>query len=168
MEYQCSWVYSVLTGRDSDVRCLGIVGVWCLYCVGGVVSVPVAFIVGECAHYSGGVAADCGGLCRVWGVSRHGKTVQCRCDNVAVVAILKLGKSKHPLVMHLMRCLFFFIAYHQLFLDLVHLPGRLNDAADSLSHDNLPPLFPTASASGTVSPVPPPGHADRGVGAPNA
>ena len=36
-----------------------------------------------------------------------------------------------------MRCLFFFVAYHQLHLDLVHLPSRLNETADSLSCDSL-------------------------------
>ena len=93
--------------------------------------------------------------CAVWGVSWHGKTVQCRCDNAAVVAILRSGTSKHPLVMHLMRCLFFFVAYHQLFLDPVHLPGRLNDAADSLSRDNLPLFLQLVPAAQCLpSPLP--------------
>ena len=75
--------------------------------------------------------------CALWGGGWQGKTVQCRCDNAAVVAILRSGTSKHALVMHLMRCLFFFTAYHQLLLEPVHLPGKQNEAADSLSRDDL-------------------------------
>ena len=81
--------------------------------------------------------------------------MQCCCDNATAVAILKSGISSHSLIMHLMRCLFFFVAYHQLFLDLVHLPGRLNEAADSLSHVNLPhclQLVPTAQCLPTSLP----------------
>ena len=76
--------------------------------------------------------------CAVWGHGWKGKTIRCRCDNAAVVAILKSGSSKDGLAMHLMRCLFFFTAYHQLCLSPEHLPGRLNTAADSLSRDDLP------------------------------
>ena len=42
----------------------------------------------------------------MWGDGWRGKTVQCWCDNAAVVANIKSGTSKHSLVMHLMRCLF--------------------------------------------------------------
>ena len=93
-----------------------------------------------------------------------GKAVQCCCDNATVVAILKSGTSRHPLVMHLMRCLF---SYHQLFPDPVHPPGRLIEAADSLSCDNLPhflQLVPTALA---VPPNPSSGRADGGSGTQN-
>ena len=72
--------------------------------------------------------------CAVWGPRWRGKSVRCQCDNAAVVAIVRSGTSKHPLVMHMIRCLFFFVAYYQLFLDAVHLPGRY---ADALSLDNL-------------------------------
>ena len=74
----------------------------------------------------------------IWGQKWRGKTVRCRCDNAAVVAVTRSGSSKHPLVMHLLRCLSFFVAYYQLYLDTVHLPGRCNEAADALSRDNLP------------------------------
>ena len=49
--------------------------------------------------------------------------------------------------MHLLRCLFFFVAYYQIYLDPVHLPGSCNEAADSLSRNNIPrflQLVPTA------------------------
>ena len=76
--------------------------------------------------------------CAVWGHRWRGLTVRCLCDNAAVVAILKSGTSRHGLVMHLMRCLIFFIARHQLCLAPEHLASYLNTVADSLSRGNLP------------------------------
>ena len=73
----------------------------------------------------------------IWGHQWQGTTVQCLCDNAAVVAIVKSGTSKDFLVMHLMRCLFFFTASYQLFLLPQHLPGKDNTAADHLSRDAL-------------------------------
>ena len=63
--------------------------------------------------------------CAVWGREWKGKAVRCRCDNAAVVAIIKSGASKHGLAMHLMRCLFFFTAYYQLCLWPEHLPKEM-------------------------------------------
>ena len=90
--------------------------------------------------------------CAVWGHLWPGCTVRCLCDNVAVVAIIKSGTSKDPRVMHLMRCLFFFTASHQIVLLPYHLPGRLNVAPDHLSRDALPSflqLIPQAKARPT-------------------
>ena len=67
--------------------------------------------------------------CGVWGPEW--------CDNAAVVAIVRSGTCKHPLAMHLLRCLAFFVAYYQLYLETVHLPGACNEAAEALSRDNL-------------------------------
>lgn len=75
----------------------------------------------------------------VWGRKWQGNVVQCMCDNVAVVA----------LVMHLLRCLFFFQAVFSLSLHAVHLPGKINIAADCLSRDNLPSFFQQVSKAGT-------------------
>lgn len=69
----------------------------------------------------------------VWGRKWQGKAVLCRCDNTAVVAVINSGKSKDALVMHLMRCLFFFQAVFSLSLHAVHLPGKVNVAADCRS-----------------------------------
>jgi hypothetical protein len=76
--------------------------------------------------------------CAVWGHQWRGATVQCLCDNAAVVAIVKSDTSRDSLVMHLMRCLFFFTASHHLLLLPQHLPGKENTAADHLSRDALP------------------------------
>ena len=93
--------------------------------------------------------------CAIWGPGWRGKTVHCLCDNAAVVAILRSGTAKHPLVMHLMRCLSFFVAFYQLYLDAKHLPGTCNEAADALSRDNLPlfmQLNPGAQSMATTIP----------------
>ena len=91
--------------------------------------------------------------CAVWGYRWRGLTVCCICDNAAVVVILKSGTSRHGLVMHLMRCLFFFIARHQLCLAREYLAGCLNTAADSLSHGNLP-LFLQLVTRSSQQPTP--------------
>ena len=75
--------------------------------------------------------------CAVWGDWWKGETVRCLCDNAAVVAIIKSGSSRDKRVMHLMRCLFFFTAIHQIVLAPSHIPGKLNTAADMLSRDGL-------------------------------
>lgn len=79
--------------------------------------------------------------CAVWGHQWQGYSVRCLCDNAAVVAIVKSGSSKDPTVMHLMRCLFFFVAHYQLVLLPAHIPGKENVAADHLSRDALSSFF---------------------------
>ena len=101
----------------------------------------------------------------VWGPLWRG-TVRCQCDNAAVVAIVRSGTSRHPLVMHLMRCLSFFVAYYQLYLDPVHLPGKYNEEADALSRDTLP--VSAAQLRGERSSYPRPGVSDRQCGAGNS
>ena len=45
----------------------------------------------------------------IWGSRWKGLTVLCRCDNAAVVSIVNSGRSRMDRVMHLMRCLSFFL-----------------------------------------------------------
>ena len=73
----------------------------------------------------------------VWGRKWFGLTVQCLCDNSAVVAILNWGNSQDPEVMHLVRCLAFIKAKFQFYLFASHIQGVNNDLADALSRDNL-------------------------------
>ena len=110
---------------------------WCLLLNGGVVPITVARIMGEGPYYSQRTGSNCGGVCNM-GALWRGKTILCRCDNAAVVAIVRSGSSKNNLAMHLMRCLSFYTAYYQLYLETVYLPGKFNVAADALSRDNLP------------------------------
>ena len=65
----------------------------------------------------------------VWGNQWQGLAVSCRCDNVAVIAIVNSGWSR----MDLMRCLSFFLARWGVTLVCRHIPGVLSEAADALS-----------------------------------
>ncbi len=77
----------------------------------------------------------------VWGAQWENGTVLCRCDNAAVVAILRSGSSRCPHAMRLVRCLFVFAAKYNIVLLAEHVPGVENGAADALSRDNLPSFF---------------------------
>lgn len=72
----------------------------------------------------------------MWGDRWPGETVRCLCDNAAVVAVVNSGTSKCERVMHLMRCLFFFAARHNITLVAQHIPGVLNKDADALSRND--------------------------------
>ena len=88
----------------------------------------------------------------LWGSRWRGKTVQCRTDNAAVVAIVNSGRSKRSdIAMHLMRSLFFIMAKFDLTIFATHVPGRENGAADALSRDNLP-LFHAQVPNAAKSP----------------
>lgn len=76
----------------------------------------------------------------IWGKGWRGRTVLCRCDNAAVVALINSGYCKHETAMHLLRCLFFIAAHFDFDIFARHIPGSLNVAADALSR-NLLPLF---------------------------
>ncbi|MCG8620844.1 MAG: hypothetical protein MJE68_02430 [Proteobacteria bacterium] len=82
----------------------------------------------------------------VWGRQWQGKTIRVRCDNAAVVAILRSGWSKNNLAMHLMRCFFFMARFH-FFLMSEHIPGKLNVAADYLSRNKLTLFFQQGPAA---------------------
>ena len=90
--------------------------------------------------------------CAVWGGSLKNLTIKVWCDNAAVVGIINSGRSRHSLIMHLMRCLFFFWAHHNIFLVAEHIAGKDNVAADSLSRNNLP-LFRQQVARATPNPT---------------
>ena len=87
--------------------------------------------------------------CALWGHRWKGESVLARSDNAAVVAIINSGRSKDKLVMHLMRCLFFFMARNEHTLVATHVEGKLNVAADALSRNRLSVFrqqVPTADA----------------------
>ena len=93
----------------------------------------------------------------VWGSKWAGKMIRCNCDNQAVVAVINLGHSKDPSLMHLLRCLFFISAHFDCSLTAVHIAGKLNTLADALSRDNLP-LFSSLAPQADRDPVPIPNH----------
>ena len=60
-----------------------------------------------------------------------------RCDNTAVVSSINSRYCKDPLLMQLLRCLFFLEAQYQFKLKAEHIPGVHNVLAYNLSRDNL-------------------------------
>ena len=77
----------------------------------------------------------------VWGERWKGGAILCRCDNAAVVAIIRSGSSKNERAMHLMRSLSFLAAGRNLSIIGVHIPGVENGAADALSRNNYRSFF---------------------------
>ena len=73
----------------------------------------------------------------IWGQEWQDQTVLVKSDNMAVVEALSKGAARDPLLMHLIRCLHFFSAKHNITLKASHIVGRLNVAADALSRDKL-------------------------------
>lgn len=73
-----------------------------------------------------------------WGNEWKGLTVQARCDNAAVVAIVNSGSSRGRDAMHLRRCLAFIVAKCEINLVCSHIAGVENSLADALSRDNAP------------------------------
>ena len=71
----------------------------------------------------------------VWGKKWYGLTVECRCDNSVVVAIVNWGNSQDAEVMHLIRCLAFIKEKFQFHLFASHIQGVKNDLADAPSRD---------------------------------
>ena len=64
-----------------------------------------------------------------------------KCDNEAVVRALSSRAVQDPMLMHLLRCLFFLEAHFGFEHRGTHIAGKLNGAADALSRDNLQPYF---------------------------
>ena len=60
---------------------------------------------------------------------------------MAVFSALSSGSSKHPLLMHLLRCLHFLLAHFDISLTTSHIAGVYNTAAVTLSRNNLPCFF---------------------------
>lgn len=73
----------------------------------------------------------------VWGHMWTSMHVKVRSDNMAVVEILKARSSRDKGIMHLLRCLHFFAAKHDVRLSASHIAGAENTMADALSRNNL-------------------------------
>ena len=73
----------------------------------------------------------------LWGHCWRLKRVRFVSDNAAVVSLLNSLSSKDRLLMHLLRCLSFYAAYHRFSFESTHIPGIENTAADAISRNNL-------------------------------
>ncbi len=62
-------------------------------------------------------------------------------DNEAVVSIIQKRNAKHPLLTHLLRCLFFYASIFCFEFSSVHIPGTNNVVADAISRNNMSLLY---------------------------
>ena len=73
--------------------------------------------------------------CAIWGPLLSGSRVEFHCDNSSVVDSITKGSSKEIMVMHLIRCLWFFSAHFDIKISACHIPGTSNTAAGQLSRN---------------------------------
>ena len=85
--------------------------------------------------------------CAMWGRQWQGLVVQFRCDNQAVVAVLRSRTSKDSSLMHSLRCLAFLEAHFAFMITAIHIPGVENSLADDLSRDRLIQFMQTTHSS---------------------
>ena len=90
--------------------------------------------------------------CAVWGPILQKSSAEFHCDNQGLVAAINKGSSKDTMVMHLLRCLWFFTAAFDINITATHISGKSNNAADMLSRNQAAkflethpdiPAFPT-------------------------
>ena len=79
--------------------------------------------------------------CTVWGPDLSRKLVGFQCDNSSVVAALTKGSAKELTAMHLLRFLWFFVAYYDIHITAIHIPGVANLTADCLSRCQMQSFF---------------------------
>jgi len=75
--------------------------------------------------------------CAVWGSLLTKTPVGFQCDNLSLMEAINKGSSKDVMVMHLLRCLWFFQAIFDISIHVSHIPGVQNCAADMLSRNQL-------------------------------
>ena len=96
--------------------------------------------------------------CAVWGPQLSGRTILFRCDNSSVVAAVNKGTAKESIVMHLLRCLWFFTAFYDISLLCEHIAGKQNDLADHISRNHLQAFLCLNPQATFPTPIPPPLH----------
>ena len=92
----------------------------------------------------------------VWGPLLSKRSIEFRCDNRSLVDAINKGSSKDNMVMHLLRCLWFFTAIFNIKIITSHIPGVSNSSADMLSRNQAKDfLVANPQASQRPTPLPP-------------
>ena len=100
--------------------------------------------------------------CAIWGPLLVGKSVLFQCDSTVVVAAVSESSAKEPVVMHLLRSMWFVVAHFDISISIEHISGVCNGVADMLSRDKNSALFSFESAGGSLSSTNPRrAHKDR-------
>jgi len=75
--------------------------------------------------------------CKTFHAALPGITLHIECDNAPTVEAINSGRCKDPIMMKLIRELFYLRVEFSFQIKAIHLPGKLNVVADMLSRDNL-------------------------------
>ena len=75
--------------------------------------------------------------CAIWGPILARCHVLFQCDNNSLVSAINKGYSKDPVIMRLLRSLWFFVAVFDIKICVEHIAGISNCGADMLSRNNL-------------------------------
>ena len=96
--------------------------------------------------------------CAVWGPLLAKRSTVFQCDNHGLVQAINKGSSRDLMVMHLLRCLWFFTAFFDMQIMAIHIPGAENNSANMLSRNQATQFLrrhPQASRLPTLLPPPP-------------
>ena len=81
---------------------------------------------------------------KIWGGAWKNQKVNIKCDNQAVVSILNTGRSSDKLLCTLARNILFLCACNDIHLTVIHVLGKNNIIADTLSRwfeNNMAPII---------------------------
>ena len=92
--------------------------------------------------------------CAVWGPLLKQRSTEFHCDNQGLVADINKGSSKDAVVMHLLRCLWFFTAVFDIYITATHIARKLSNAADMLSRNQAAKFLKKAHPHMPISPTP--------------
>ena len=73
--------------------------------------------------------------CAVWGPLFKQRSTEFNCDNQGLAAAINKGLSKDTMVMHFLKCLWFFTAAFDIHITPTHITGKINNTADMLSRN---------------------------------
>ena len=73
--------------------------------------------------------------CAVWGPLLKQRRTEFHCDNQGLLASIKKDSCKDAMVIHLLRCLWFFNAVFDIHIPANHITGKFNNVADILSRN---------------------------------
>ena len=75
--------------------------------------------------------------CAVWGSLLVKKDTELKCDNLGLVDAISKGSSMDEMIMHFLRCLWFFTAFFSIRVTATHIRGVNNSSADRLSRNQV-------------------------------
>ena len=88
--------------------------------------------------------------CHLWGDAFANKRIMFFCDNESVVHIVNSKRSRIPRIMDLVRLLTLLTLEHNFYLKTVHIEGKKNEIADSLSRFQMERFWSLAPHANSV------------------